>query len=169
MKNLKIGTRLGLGFLFVLVLTLGIGATGALQSMRIYDELDYYVVNTTPSLEAVNSWSRHADEIRMLQAKHILVNSDAEMTSLEAEIQRSGGKLQQAVADYEKMLSNEEDRRLWEAVKARSHAYFAGWEKLKAISCQTLTDPSKVEEAEKLFGGFSEQEHRALSGAIAAE
>ena len=169
MKNLNVGMRLALGFLLVLALTLGVGVIGAFQGSRIYDALDYYTVNTTPSLEAVNSWGRHAGEIRMLQAKHIMAQSVQEMSVLESDIQRSGDKLQKEVADYEKLLSNDEDKRLLEGVKTALQAYFAGCEKLKEISRQTPTDPSKSEGARKLYGGASEQEYKALSSAITAQ
>jgi len=169
MKNLNISMRLALGFLLVLALTLVVGGIGALQISRIYDALDYYTDNTTPSLEAVNSWGKLADEIRILQSKHIMASSTQDMSALESEIQRSGDKLQKAVSDYEKLISNDEDRRLWEGVKTSLSAYFSGWEKLKTTSRQTPTDPSKSEEARKLYGGASEQEYLALSSAIAAE
>jgi methyl-accepting chemotaxis protein len=169
LKNFSIGVRLGLGFLVMMLLTLAIGATGAFQANRIYGDLDYYTTNTTPSLEAVTSWSKYADEVRVLEAMHIMANTDKDMTAIEADVQRVGEKLQKTIAAYEALASNDEDKRLWGNAKGASQTFLSGWDKLKTISRQTINDPSKSEEARNFYSGASQQEYQALTAAIAAQ
>src|SRR5580765_3871925 len=114
--KLKIATRLAWGFGLLVVLLLGMAGIGVLQTRTIYDALDNYTANTTPSLDAVKSWQDQMDKVRTLQAKHIMANTDAEMTAIEASIQQAGDQLKRGVSLYEKLLSNDEDKRLWQEV-----------------------------------------------------
>ena len=167
--KLKIATRLAWGFGLLVVLLLGMAGMAVLQTKTIYDALDYYAANTTPSLDAVKSWQDQLDKIRTLQAKHIMANTDAEMTAIEASIQQAGDQLKRAVSGYEKLLSNDEDKRLWQEVAQTTNAAILGWDKLKAISRLTPSDPSKAEEARVLFVGESEAQFNAASRAIDKE
>ncbi|WP_304440604.1 methyl-accepting chemotaxis protein [Pelomonas sp. Root1217] len=169
MSQLRIGPRLAVGFGLLLVLLIAMGGLAAKQTGVIYDALDYYTVNTTPSLESVRVWESRSDRIRMLQAQHILTSSDSEMAALEAAIQKATEELTRAVAGYEKLLSNDEDKRLWQDVIATTNAYVVGWADLKAISRQTAGNPAKTEEARQLFVGKGEALHKAAAAAIDKE
>jgi len=167
--NLKIGTRLAWGFGLLLTLLIGLGGIAARQAQMIYDALDYYAANTTPSLQAVKVWQDQMDDMRTLQATHIMTHTDAGMAAIEASIQHAGSKVRQAVSDYEKLLSDAEDKRLWQEVVVTSNAAIAGWDKLRAISRLTLNDPAKAEEARALFVGEAQAQYRAASSAIDKE
>lgn len=167
--KLKIATRLAWGFGLLVVLLLGMAGMAVLQTKTIYDALDYYAANTTPSLDAVKSWQDQLDKIRTLQAKHIMANTDGEMTAIEASIQQAGDQLKRGVSGYEKLLSNDEDKRLWQEVAQTTNAAILGWDKLKAISRLTPSDPGKAEEARVLFVGESEAHFNAASRAIDKE
>lgn len=167
--SLKIVTRLAWGFGLLIVLLIGMAGMAARQTQVIYEALDYYTANTTPSLESVRAWQDQLDEIRTLQAKHIMANSDAEMTAIESLIQQASDKLKRSVSDYEKLLSNDEDKRLWQEVIAATNAAVAGWDKLKAVSRLTPNNPAKAEEARGLFVGESEAHYKAASSAIDKE
>ena len=167
--NLRIGTRLAWGFGLLVVLLMGMAGMAARQTQVIYDALDYYTANTTPSLESVRAWQDQLDEIRTLQAKHIMANSDAEMTAIESSIQQAGDKLKRSVSDYEKLLSNDEDKRLWQESSPRPTLPLPGWDKLKAVSRLTPNNPAKAEEARGIFVGESEAHYKAASSAIDKE
>lgn len=169
LTNIKIGPRLALAFGLLLVLLLGMAGLAAKQTGVIYDALDYYTVNTTPSLQAVRSWQEGTDDIRMQQAKHIMANTDAEMNKMETSIGQAAERLKKNVAAYEQLLSNDEDKRLWQEVIASTNAFLASWDQLKAISRLTPSDPSKAEEAAKLFAGESESRYKASAAAIDKE
>ncbi|MBT9594891.1 MAG: MCP four helix bundle domain-containing protein [Vitreoscilla sp.] len=167
--NMRIGTRLSLGFCVLLSLLLGMAGMAARQTGTIYGALDYYTVNTTPSLEAIRVWQDKSDKIRMLQAMHIMAPTGAEMTKLEGAIQLASEQLKQGVAQYERLLSNDEDKRLWQDVISSSEAFVAGWDKLKLISRQSAANPAKAQEAREVFVGEAELLHQATSAAIHKE
>ncbi len=169
LSNFKIGTRLALAFGLLLVLLLGMAGLAVKQTGTIYGALDYYTVNTTPSLQAVRSWQEATDNIRMQQAKHIMANTEAQMSTLEASIGQAAERLKGNVAAYEKLLSNDEDKRLWQDVVATTNAFLVSWDRLKAISRLTPTDPSKAEEASSFFAGESESRYKASAAAIDKE
>jgi methyl-accepting chemotaxis protein len=167
--KLKVSTRLAWGFGLLLVLMLGMAGVAVTQTQSIYDALDYYAANTTPSLASVKGWQEQLDELRTLQAKHIMANTDAEMAAVEAAVQQASDKLKRGVSDYEKLLSNDEDKRLWQAVIGATDTFIAGWEPLRAISRQTPNNPAKAEEARLLFVGASEAQYQAAGNAIDKE
>jgi methyl-accepting chemotaxis protein len=166
LSNLKVGTRLAWGFGLLLALLVGMAGMAAQQTRLIYDALDYYTVNTTPSLEVVREWQDQMDHIRVLQADHIMSNTVAEMTAIESSIQEAADKLKRSLAKYQDLLSSDEDKRLWQEVIATTNAAVAGWDKLKAVSRQTPGNPAKAEEARALFVGESEAAFKAASKAI---
>ncbi|MDR7304862.1 methyl-accepting chemotaxis protein [Rhodoferax saidenbachensis] len=166
---MKLGTRLALAFGLLLVLLTAMAVMATRQIAVIHNALDYYTSTTTPSLEAVKSWQEKVAAIRMLQAQHLMTVSADEMGTLEGSIDQAYDQLNQALADHEKLLVNDEDRELWKAVTESTVLAMANWDKLKAIARQSLTEPDKIEEARRLFTGKTERLFKATMGAIDKE
>lgn len=169
LTDMKLGARLGWAFGLLIVLTLGVAAMSALQIRAIYNALDYYTANTTPSLQAVRLWQEKASAIRMLQGQHLMTVTEDEMTALEGNINQAYSELNAALAAHERLLVNEEDRDLWKRLAETTGLEMAHWDKLKAISRQSLADPSKTEEARRLFTGRSERLFKITAVAIDKE
>ena len=169
LANMKLSARLAWAFGLLLVLLIGIAATAAKQISVINEALVYYTANTTPSLQAVRSWQERMAAIRMLQAQHLMTVSAEEMTALEASIQQASDQLNTALKEHEKLLSDDKDRELWKNVIDTTGLAMANWDKLKAMSRDTLNDPEKIEEARRLFTGKSERLFKAAAVAIDQE
>ena len=169
LSKVKIGPRLLLAFGFLVFLLGLMGLLAARQTGVIYDKLAYYTANTTPSLNAVRAWQDGLDHIRAVQAKHLLAQRDDEMSTLEADVRKTADKLQANVAAYEQLLSNDEDKRLWQAVGASVNRFLAQWEALRQVSRQTPGQPEKAEEARRLFIGESEKLFNEARQAVDAE
>jgi methyl-accepting chemotaxis protein len=169
MSQLKLRTRLVGGFGILLILMISMAVMASRQITVIHQGLEYYTATTTPSLAAVKSWQEKVSLIRMLQGQHLMTVSDEEMATLESTIDQVYKELNQALADHEKLLVNDEDREYWTAVKENTALAMTNWEKLKAISRQTLTDADKIEEARRLFTGKTERLFKATSAAIENE
>ena len=169
LAKMKLSTRLAWAFGLLLVMLMGIAGMAAKQISTIHGALDYYTANTTPSLQAVRSWQAKVAAIRMLQAQHLMTVSGDEMTALEAAIAEAGAQLNAALAEHEKLLASDEDRELWKNVISTASLAMANWDKLKAISRESLVDPSKTEEARRLFTGKSERLFKATALAIDKE
>ena len=113
LEKMKLGTRLALAFGLLLVLLMAMAAMAGRQIAVTHDALDYYTATTTPSLEAVRSWQEKVAAIRMLQAQHLMTVSADEMGALESSIDQAYSQLNQALAEHEKLLVNDQDRELW--------------------------------------------------------
>lgn len=165
----RIGARLALGFGMLIAMLIGMAGVAVRQTHEIYEALEYYTGNTTPSLKSVRDWQVQLDEIRLLQAKHLMANTESEMAAIEATIQQAAEQLQGDVLDYEQLLSNAEDRRLWQDVITAIDAAEADWDTLKGVSRLTLSDPAKAAEARGLFVGESEKLYKVALNAIGKE
>lgn len=168
-RPLKLSTRLVIGFGILLTLMVSMAIMASNQITVIHRALDYYTATTTPSLAAVKSWQEKVSLIRMLQGQHLMTVSGEEMGELENAIDKVYKELNLALEDHEKLLVNDEDREYWTSVKENTALAMTNWEKLKAISRQTLTDADKTEEARRLFTGKTERLFKATSTAIENE
>jgi methyl-accepting chemotaxis protein len=71
------------------------------------------------------------------------------------------------VARYEKeLVSDPEDQRALESVKADATAYFAFWEQIRPLSRRSAEDPAALENARKLLMGPSHDAYRKADTAL---
>ena len=66
-------------------------------------------------------------------------------------------------------VSDAEDKRRLEKVRAALTVYYAQWEPLRALSRQTATDPTKEDEAAKLMVGASSKAFADVDGRVIPE
>jgi len=150
-NNLKISARLGLGFGIVLVLLIAVAMLSATQLGRVNDNVLYFSENSVPSLKAVAAMRSDLGDIRRLETQHIMVNTEAEMDEFEKRIAKSHGSLDSRLKGYEKLISDDEDKKRWQAASAATAEYVALWDKLRPMSRKTITDPTAAEAAQKLL------------------
>jgi methyl-accepting chemotaxis protein len=155
LKNLKIGARLGLGFAIVLALLLAVAALSVTQLGRVNDNVLYFSENTVPSLKAVAAMQINLGDSRRLETQHIMVNTPEEKDEFEKRIAKLRSSLDTELKGYEKLLSDDEDKKRWQASSSAVAEYVALWEKLRSVSRKTATDPAAAEAAQKLLFGDS--------------
>ncbi|MDL2339434.1 MAG: HAMP domain-containing protein, partial [Pseudomonadota bacterium] len=163
LTQLNISARLACAFGLILLMLLGLGGMGAWQAGHINASVEHYGVFTTPSLQSVRDWKESLTRHRLLEARHIFASSNVEMAKLETEITEVTALLKTQLAAYERLLENDSDRTMWQLAQTSTAAYLANWETLKALSRQTVTDPSKTAEANALFLGSAETAYAAAS------
>ncbi len=168
LANIKIGARLKLGFGLVLALLGLMAALSAWQMKRLADDTDFYVVNLIPSYEVETRVAVAVGELRRFENRHVLANTDAEMDGVEARL----AELRKAIAGEldryaRELIADEEDRAALAKVRSRLDAYYAEADKVRAVSRQTSTDPSKTAEAAAMLKGESSKVYEALQAAVA--
>jgi len=166
LKNLKIGARLGLGFGIVLVLLIAVAAQSASQLGRVNDNMLYFNENTVPSLKAVAAMRTSLGDLRSVETQHIMVNTQTEKDELEKRIAKSRSSLDAGLKGYEKLLSDDEDKKRWQAASSATAEYVAFWEKLGPLSHKTATDPAAREAAQKLLFGDSRKAFAAATADV---
>lgn len=163
---MKVWVRLVSAMAVLLVLLVAVGLTAAQRIRALNDMLDHYTQSTTPSLQAVKFWQEKLSAIRILQAQHLMTVSAAEMDLLEKDINEAQAQLAASLAEHESRLTGEEDRALWAAITEVTQTAKAYWKKLSAISRESLADPSRAEEARRLFTGRSQRLFAASATAV---
>ncbi len=151
LANFKVATRLGVGFALVLALLLAMALSASFLIKHVHENGRYYFDNVVPSLDNVAQVRGDMENIRRAEANHILSSSEQDMAALEQRIARDREHLRSTLAAYEKLVSDDEDKRRWLKVQADVATYLALWEQILVLSHQTATDSSALEKARSLF------------------
>jgi len=167
LKDLKIGTRLALGFGLLLALLAAVVALAAVLVRHNADNAQYYADNLVPSYQVQKNMIASLSNMRRYQWRHIVSTDPAEMSELETAFVADTKLVEGAIARYEQeLLSDDEDRRLLQDTAAKFKAYVADWEQVRSLSRQTVQDQSKEAEAVRLMKGDSTKAFTAVQAAV---
>ena len=165
--NLKIGTRLTLGFGIVLGLLCLMASVAAWQIGKLADISIAYAEDLVPSFQIEHDISLALADVRRHEFRHVLSDSAADMDDVEAKIRAYQQKAIAKLDEYEKGLtSHEDDKRALDATRQAVMAYFAEWDKVRALSRQKHQDPAKFQEAAQQIKGPSSKAYTAANDAI---
>ena len=163
LNNFKIGTRLNLGFGLLLALLCVMAGLSAWQMRRLADISTIYAVNLVPSFDVETKVALGLGNLRRFEFRHILAKTDVERDDIEARMAGFRKTIAENLDLYTKTLvSDDEDRRELERVRAGVTAHYAAWEKLQPVSRAAGNDPAKRAEAAELIKGASAQSYEAL-------
>jgi len=165
--NLKIGTRLTLGFGIVLGLLCLMAAVAAWQIGKLADISLSYAEGLVPSFQVEHDISLALADVRRYEFRHVLSDSAPDMDDVEASIRAHQQKAIAKLDEYEKNLAtHDEDKRALEATRQAVKTYFAEWDKVRALSRLKHQDPTKFQEAEQQIKGPSSKAYIAANDAI---
>ena len=143
LKNLRVGTRLGLAFFVLLALMLAMAFVGTLLAKSINYYAEYYPENILPSLRIIHVIDGGISDARRFEQQHILTDDDKEKKAIGAQIAKARDDVRQRLKDYELLAADDEDRGLLKAVREGAEAYFAGEEKILKASEDSASDPTQ--------------------------
>jgi methyl-accepting chemotaxis protein len=143
LKNLRVGTRLGLAFAVLLALMLAMAAVGALLAKSINRYAEFYPENILPSLRIIHLIDGGVATARLLEQQHILTDDDKEKKALGGQLAKIRGDLRQRLKDYELLAADDQDRALLKKVGEGVEAYLAGQEKVIKASDESAADPTQ--------------------------
>src|SRR3954447_10988663 len=110
LANLKIGTKLLLGFGAVLLTAVGLGLF-AIQSLEAVNEAAMDVRdNWLPSTVLVTEMQSALQDFRIAEARHVMAATDAERDSVEAELKVLLDRTRKLRADYDPLVTPGEER-----------------------------------------------------------
>ncbi|MGN8343137.1 methyl-accepting chemotaxis protein [Pseudomonas sp. SMV71] len=138
--DLRIATKLITSFLVVLALTAVMGVFSILQLGAVNGTTIEIRENWMPSMRAASGMRFFAASYRLKENRHIAADSEQERTTLEQEAEEARKAFETRLATYEKLLSNAEDRQLFETTRNDWIAYLTISKDLLALSRQSLTD-----------------------------
>ena len=153
LKNLRVGTRLGLAFGVLLVLLLMMAGIGAMLAKSINYYAEYYPENILPSLRTIHQIDGAISDARRLEQQHILTDDEKEKKSLSERIGKARADLRQRLKDYELLVSDDQDRALLKKVGDGLSAYFAVQDKVLKASEDSAADPTQGTAAREMTFG----------------
>ncbi len=124
MNNFKIGTRIAAGFAAVIVITMTLGAF-AYSRIGIINASSVDISgNSLPSVYIVGQIHSNVERVMSLLLQHAISNDPQEMARIDAEIKDMRARNGEWMLKYEKLFSNDEDRRLYAEIVAARNAFW---------------------------------------------
>jgi methyl-accepting chemotaxis protein len=135
LSNLKIGARLGLGFGLALLMLCTVGGFGLLQASRLNAEAKELGTNWLPSVHVLAELNEEANEARRASLRHILEDSPQDKKAqqdLRDTIVKT--RFPKTLGDYEKLVSSDEEKKLFDQIKAEWDSYVSSDTAMLAFS-----------------------------------
>ncbi|WP_426139683.1 methyl-accepting chemotaxis protein [Pseudomonas sp. DWP3-1-2] len=159
--DLKIATKLIASFLTVLALTAVMGAFSILKLSHVNEASTEMRENWMPSMRAASAMRFYAANYRLKENRHLSVDTTPEKSAVEQEAVEARKQFEIRQATYEKLLSNPEDRQLYQATVDEWTAYLAVSKDLLAFSLQ-----GQENQARDLLRGESKRHFDLLTSSL---
>lgn len=158
LSNTKITTRLTaiLALLVAIIVALSGLALWQMGAMRA--STFEITSNWLPSVSLVNAMNTNTSDYRLGEVRHVLATDDAEMAQLEKEIAAVKSDFDRNHDAYVKLISSDEERRLYDSFAADWKTYLAMHEQLIAASRKNETERARAmldKESKPIYDRFS--------------
>ena len=148
MKNLRIGTRLALGFGVLLVIILATALISLSRLSAVNDTTHTITENLYPKAKAATTLSYLVMDVARITRNLILVSDEKDIASNSAAMDKDLQAITQQVATLERLIVTPEGRSLYDRVETTGNAYLAFTADVVALARQNRKDES----AAMLFG-----------------
>ena len=133
----------------VIVGFLIVAGVNMVQMNKVYEETNFGNVNVVPSILLLDKADNQFGRLRVRMYRHILATDDKERAKAEALIKEALDGIEKAFKEYEKVIANDEDKRLLELDKAGLREYLQGYDEVISESRK-----GKLEEAKASLAKF---------------
>ena len=151
-NNLKLRTKLFIGFSLILLLMVCLGILAINRLGVINNQAREMSENRLPSVRYTSIISTNASDFRIAEYAHILSQTAQTMSRLEQDMETKLNNMKKNQAAYEPLISSAEERQMYEEFKRLWVLYLQEHQKLLAVSRQ-----NKTEEAQALIEGKSQE------------
>ena len=117
MNNWTLSRRIITGFVVLMVFILSVGGYSLTRMSNMSESLANVADNTLPSVILLNGLTSHAKSLIIEEAR-LARASEEDRADIEAVIRSSAAALEKGLSEYEKLISDPEDARLFEEVKS---------------------------------------------------
>ena len=163
LRNLSIAPRAALGFGLVALLVILLGMFSLLQMSEMRKQSAAVDSNWLPSVMALGELSQDTQRLRALTLRMLVSQDAATVQASLRTVEELRAKLGQAEANYEKLISSDEERALYERFKQAKTGYLGEQEKITAFVRQ-----DDFEQAKGVMGGTINQHADDISRALTA-
>ena len=104
LNNLKLRTKLTIGFSLVLLLTICLGATAINRLAAVNAETEEISKNWLPSVSHISDMNTDASDFRVAEYAHILAQTEQDMSNEEKTLETVTNNLRKNQAVYEPLI-----------------------------------------------------------------
>lgn len=139
MKNWKIGTRITAGFAAVIVIAMGLGLF-AFARLRVVDAgATHIAIDSMPGLYFTGELKSTSQTVFALLLQHVISEDKSEKTRFAGKIKDDLAAMQGYFSSYEKTITTDRDRQLFEEVKSARANYLATYDQVLSLSTDLRT------------------------------
>lgn len=179
-NDLKISTRLKLGFGILAALLVGVIALSIWQMGVMRSATSELATNWLPSVERVNQMNTDTSDFRIAEFQHVLNTDSVAMVGIEKTLADILNTFEEDHQAYLKLISSPEERQLYEEFATDWKQYLQIHEQVLALSRNNENDQAKAlleGDSSRLFNSASAKllklvelnHHGAESAALASE
>ena len=133
-SDLRIGVKLGAGFLAVVVLTTVLGLIALVQMARINANSEQIATNLVPSVEKTGDLRVLYNRMRRSEAGMVTSRSQPEVKAFSEQVGLRSKDIAQLEATYEPLIDSDKEREIYAAYKQRKAEYAEIQAKLMEIA-----------------------------------
>ncbi|WP_394787223.1 methyl-accepting chemotaxis protein [Rhodoferax sp.] len=163
-SNLKIGVKLAVAFVAILILTVITGVYAVTQLDRVNASTKDIATNWLPSTRTLGEIDAGLNEYRRAEIQHVLAVDPAGVDENDKRLQAARKRIDDALAKYEPSITSADERAQFEDLKKMTSAHYASNAKLLPIS---RGGEAQHDEAKAFLNGESRTTFRVMAGAIA--
>ena len=162
-ENMKVATKLIVGFSVVLCLTLVIGIFSIVQLAKVNQTSTDMELNWMPSVFHTSDMNTNTSDFRIAELQHVNSLTPQDMAEREKELAAIGEALVKNRGIYEKLISTEKERAMYEDFSKNWMVYIGEHKKIIGLS-----HANKNEQALALLRGDSQKYFNAASAELLA-
>ncbi|MFN3521871.1 MAG: methyl-accepting chemotaxis protein [Phenylobacterium sp.] len=129
-----IKAKLAGAFAVVLLISAVLGVVGVMKMGTVNDQSTIITENWMPSIDAIHRINTATSDLRVQQYWHVVSTDPAAMSVAEKEIAATLELIKETRAKYEKLISSDEERNLYNQFSRKYEAYLLEWNKILALS-----------------------------------
>ncbi len=152
-RNLKIGMKLVVAIGTVVLMTIGLGAFAVVELSKVNEVTTEITTRWLPSVESLGKLTAGINLVRRLSLAHGTTREKEAMAIYEKQNEEALAKLRSDSAEFQKLISSEEQRRVFERFNAAWARYLELHQRVLALSRDMKKDEALTlnVEAKKIF------------------
>jgi methyl-accepting chemotaxis protein len=160
-RDLKLATKLGLGFFVVLLLMAIMGAVALLEMGKVNQQSTEISTNWMPSINFIHQMNTATSDYRIAELNHVLSETAEKMAQYEKDMEALLVQIKTSRDSYEKLVSSDEESKLLAEFDKLFKQYLEVHNQMIPLS-----EAMKTQEAMVLLNGESQQLFNEFSAAL---
>ena len=157
LNNLKMATKLSLGFGIVLILMIVSGIVSLNRMSIVNDQSTILSENWMPSIKVTEEINTNTSDFRIAEYEHVLSTTDEGMKKAEETMDKVLATMKKNRTEYEKLISSPEEQAVYDSFSKKFDKYMETHKQLLIVSRQNQTEQAQkiLHSNQAIFDDFS--------------